>query len=83
MSKHQRNTNQFTGLSVTLRDGEPVEKALRRLKKKVVESKIMETLREKESYTSPSEKRKRAKAAARARWLKQLRKNELQPQKRR
>jgi len=64
------------GLMVHVRDGEPVEKALRRLKKKMINNKVLETLREKQFYTKPSEKRKKAKAAAVARWKKQQKKNE-------
>jgi len=63
------------GLMVHVRDGEPIEKALRRLKKKMINNKVLETLREKQFYTKPSEKRKKAKAAAIARWKKQQKKN--------
>ena len=63
------------GLMVNVRDGEPIEKALRRLKKKMINNKVLETLREKQYYTKPSEKRKKAKAAAIARWKKQQKKN--------
>lgn len=70
MRKHQYSDAGRDGLSVKVRDGEPIEKALRRLKKKVTNAKVLETLREKQFYTKPSEKRKKAKAAARARWLK-------------
>jgi small subunit ribosomal protein S21 len=64
------------GLMVNVRDGEPIEKALRRLKKKMINNKVLETVREKQFYTKPSEKRKQAKAAAVARWKKQQKKNE-------
>jgi small subunit ribosomal protein S21 len=62
------------GLMVNVRDGEPIEKALRRLKKKMINNKVLETYREKQFYTKPSEKRKQAKAAAVARWKKQQKK---------
>lgn len=70
MRKHQYSNDSRDGLIVKVRDGEPIEKAIRRLKKKVTNAKVLETLREKQFYTKPSEKRKKAKAAARARWLK-------------
>ena len=56
------------GLAVTVRDGEDVNKALRRLKKKIERDGLMQEIRDREFYTKPSEKRKKAKAAAVARW---------------
>ena len=60
------------GLSVNVIDGN-IEKAIRRLKRKVEAAGIMKELRERQHYTKPSEKRKLAKAAARKRWLKKQR----------
>jgi small subunit ribosomal protein S21 len=57
------------GLSVNVIDGN-IEKALRRLKRKVENAGIIKELRERQHYTKPTEKRKLAKAAARKRWLK-------------
>jgi small subunit ribosomal protein S21 len=65
------------GNSVTVRDGEPFEKALRRFKRKVQDSGILDELRKKEFYEKPTTKRKRAKAAAKNRWKKQLAQQEL------
>jgi small subunit ribosomal protein S21 len=62
----------LTGLTVQVRDGD-FNYALRKFKKKVQESGIMQDLREKEFYEKPSATRKKAKASARARWLKKLR----------
>jgi ribosomal protein S21 len=42
----------------------------------MINNKILETVREKQFYVKPSEKRKAAKAAAVARWKKQQKKNE-------
>ena len=61
------------GLSVEVRNGD-VNKALRRFKKKMQEDGKLQTLREKEYYEKPTTKRKKAKAAARARHLKSLKK---------
>lgn len=57
------------GLSVAVRDND-INFALRKFKKKVQESGLLQELKEREYYTKPSQARKRAKAAARARWLK-------------
>jgi|AntRauTorcE11897_2_1112592.scaffolds.fasta_scaffold08616_2 small subunit ribosomal protein S21 len=62
------------GLSVEVRNGD-VNKALRRFKKKVQEDGLLQNLREREHYEKPTAKRKKAKAAARARHLKEVRKN--------
>lgn len=58
-----------SGLKVEVRNGD-FNKALRTFKKKVQEAGIIQEVRERQEYTKPSERRKKAKAAARARWLK-------------
>jgi small subunit ribosomal protein S21 len=55
----------------------PINTALRKFKQKVDDSGILETLREKMFYEKPTSVRKRKKGAARARWLKKLRDQEL------
>lgn len=65
------------GLYVEVRNND-VNFALRKFKKKIQESGLMQELRERSHYTKPSEKRAKAKAAGRARWLKkQAKQNEL------
>jgi small subunit ribosomal protein S21 len=49
-----------------------VEKALRKFKKKVAESGLLQELRERETYEKPTTARKKAKAAAKRRWKKKL-----------
>lgn len=49
-----------------------VEKALRKFKKKVAESGILQELRERETYEKPTTTRKKAKSAAKRRWKKKL-----------
>lgn len=70
--RFQKPKRQFTpdpeGLAVAVRDGEDVNKALRRLKKKIERDGLFNEIRERQYYTKPSEKRKIAKAAAKARW---------------
>jgi small subunit ribosomal protein S21 len=69
LSRHEKNSTQ--GLRVEVRNDD-VNKALRLFKKKVQDSGILQELKEKEFYEKPTTKRKRAKAAAKARWNKKL-----------
>ena len=66
----------FYGNSVLIKDGN-VEKALRKFKKKVQESGLLDELRARETYEKPTTKRKRMKGAAKARWRKKLRDQQL------
>ena len=54
-----------------------VEQALRKFKKKIQESGLLEELRARETYEKPTTERKRKKGAAGARWRKQLRSQQL------
>jgi small subunit ribosomal protein S21 len=65
------------GRTVVLKEGENINQALRRFKKKIEDSGVLEELRQKEFYEKPTTKRKRLKGAAVARWKKKLRENEL------
>jgi len=68
--------NQFkAGLTVEVRNGD-FNYALRKFKKKVQEDGVLQELRERQHYVKPSEVRKKAKAAGRARWLKKQRKQD-------
>ena len=49
-----------------------VERALRKFKKKVMESGLLQDLRDKEFYEKPTTSRKKARAAAKNRWRKKL-----------
>jgi small subunit ribosomal protein S21 len=53
------------------------EKAVRKWKKKVQESGLMNDLREREAYEKPTVKRKRLKNLARRRWQKWLQSQQL------
>lgn len=64
------------GKTVFVKDGN-VEKALRKFKKKVQESGLLDDLRARETYEKPTTERKRKKGAAKARWRKQLRSQQL------
>ena len=61
----------FYGKTVIVKDGN-VEKALRKFKKKVLESGLLQDLRDRETYEKPTTRRKRKKSAAKNRWRKQL-----------
>ena len=65
------------GNKVFLKQGEPFEKALRKFKKKVQESGLLQSLRSKEYYEKPTTVRKRKKAAAINRWKKHVEKQQL------
>lgn len=61
---------------VIVKDGN-VERALRKFKKKIQEQGLLQELRERETYEKPTTRRKRKKSAARNRWQKQLRSQQL------
>jgi small subunit ribosomal protein S21 len=62
--------------SVKVPDGN-VEKALRKFKKKIMESGLLDELRRRETYEKPTTVRKRKKGAAQSRWRKKLRDQQL------
>jgi small subunit ribosomal protein S21 len=62
--------------SVIVRD-DNVERALRKFKKKIQESGLMDELRSRETYEKPTTERKRKKGAARARLRRRLRDQQL------
>lgn len=64
---------------VYVKEHEDVTRALRRFKKKVEESGILDDLRAKEFYEKPTTKRKRKKSAAVNRYKKKLEKEQLPP----
>ena len=66
----------FYGKGVIVKDGN-VEKALRKFKKKIQDSGLLDDLRARETYEKPTTERKRKKGAAKARWRKKLRDQQL------
>jgi small subunit ribosomal protein S21 len=62
------------GLRVSVKDYEPIDKALRRFKNKVKDNGNLKIVQDKQSYEQPCLVRKREKAAGRARYLKRLKK---------
>ncbi len=71
------NVVRANGNKVFVKDNENINQALRRFKKKVEDSGVLDELRDREHYVKPTTARKKAKAAAKARWNKKLRENEL------
>ena len=67
------------GTGVTVKDGENINQALRRFKRKIEDSGLLDDLRAKEFYEKPTTERKRKKGAAKARWKKKLRNDQLPP----
>jgi small subunit ribosomal protein S21 len=76
-NKRKQESNK-DGLTVEVRDGN-VEKAIRVLKKKVIQNGIIQEVRERQFYESKGTKRRKAKAAATRRYKRnmQKRKEEL------
>jgi small subunit ribosomal protein S21 len=72
------NPSVIQGLRVEVRNDD-FNKALRTFKKKVQEAGIIQEVREREYYEKPTTRRKRAKAAARSRWLKKQSKSQTPP----
>ena len=64
------------GNTVYVTDGN-FEKAIRKFKKKVQTSGVLQDLRDKECYIKPTTRRKIKAAAARARWRTQLKSQQL------
>lgn len=71
------NNKLITGNSVFVKDGEDINRAIRRFKNKVEESGLLKDLQKKEFYEKPTTERKRKKAAGKARYQKKLQKEQL------
>ncbi len=71
-----KNQNKTRGISVEVRDNN-VNLALKKLKKKVDDNGGLIEVVERQHYEKPTTARKRKAGAARARWLKKLREQEL------
>jgi len=65
------------GKTVVVKEHENINQALRRFKKKIDESGLIEELRNREAYIKPTTQRKKAASAAKARWQKKLREQQL------
>jgi small subunit ribosomal protein S21 len=56
-----------------------VEKALRKFKKKILESGLIQEVRDRQEFVKPTTKRKIDKSKAKSRWKKYLRDQQLPP----
>jgi small subunit ribosomal protein S21 len=74
---NNNNVVRLTGNTVFVKDNENINQALRRFKKKVDDSGLLEELRKREFYEKPTTERKRKAGAAKARWNKKLREQQL------
>ena len=70
------NSKRYKGITVTVANDQ-VDKAMRKFKKKVLESGLLRILKEKEFYEKPTTARKRAKSAAKNRWQKKIQADSL------
>lgn len=70
--------NKLSGRSVIVNDGN-IEKALRKFKKKVQASNVLNDLRLKEHFVKPTTERKIKRSAAKNRWRKYLADQSLPP----
>jgi small subunit ribosomal protein S21 len=68
--------NKLHGRSVLVQDGN-VDRAMRKFKKKIQESGLLDDLRNRECYVKPTTERKLKAAAAKKRWQRKLREQEL------
>jgi small subunit ribosomal protein S21 len=66
------------GRKVIVQDGN-VEKALRKFKKKINDSGLLQEVRDRMEFVKPTVKRKIAKGQAKKRWNKHLRDQQLPP----
>jgi small subunit ribosomal protein S21 len=69
--------NKLKGKTVTVKEHENINQALKRFKKKIDESGLLEELRNRECYIKPSTRRKKAQSSAKARWQKKLKEQQL------
>lgn len=70
------NEQEVKGCTVYVRN-DNVEQALRKFKKKIQDSGLLQEVRDRESYEKPTVERKRKKAAAKNRWKKKLSSQDL------
>lgn len=80
MAYEQDKPSKSKGTRILVKDHENINQALRRFKRKVEDAGTLDSLRKKESYEKPTTARKRKAGAAKSRWKKKLRDQQL-PQK--
>lgn len=73
----ETNATKLRGSAVILRDGDDINRALRKFKNKIEDSGKLKDLQQKEFYEKPTTARKRKAGAAKARWAKKLKDQQL------
>lgn len=73
----ETNAIKLYGSTVILRDGDDINRALRKFKNKIEDSGKLKDLQKKEFYEKPTTARKRKAGAAKARWAKKLKDQQL------
>jgi len=68
------------GRSVMVTDGN-VEKALRKFKKKIINSGVLMDLRDRETYVKPTTRRKTKRSLAKKRWERYVESQQLPPRR--
>lgn len=79
MGKTFHDTPPTASISVRVKENESFNSALRRFKKKVADAGVIQEVRDRQYYEQPSQVRKKAKAAGRARTIRKL--NQAAPAK--
>ena len=77
MTQKMSREKRYDGNRVTVKDNENITQALRRFKRKIEDSGLLDTLRKKEFYEKPTTELKRKKASAITRYKKKLQKEQL------
>lgn len=72
-----RKNKDINGCTVIVGENTPINIALKKFKQKVDDAGILETYKSKMYYEKPTTERKRKAGAAKARWAKKLRDQEL------
>jgi small subunit ribosomal protein S21 len=67
------------GTGITVKDNENISVSIRRFKRKVEEAGILDDVRAHEFYEKPTTERKRKKGAAKSRWQRKLKGDQLPP----
>lgn len=75
----RENNRKVKGTTVFLKETDDINRALRKFKNKVEDSGKLKDLQKKEFYEKPTTVRKRKASAAKARWTKKLRDQQLPP----
>lgn len=71
--------NKLRGRSVSMKEHENINQLLKRFKRKIDDSNVLEDIKQKEAYDKPSINRKKAMASAKARWRKRVKEDQLPP----